>query len=97
MRFRIVAGDGKLFTWAYSAAASNAYKFYMSDMSLTNWTEITNQLPFIGTATSGTNWSAPQTWDGKGDNYMNGRYMVGSGMGAAYRSACGRIAYLDII
>lgn len=97
MRFRIVAGDGKLFTWAYNNATANSYKFYMSDMSLTNWTEITNQVPFIGAATSGTNWSAPQTWDGKGDNYRNGRYMVGSGMGTAYRAAAGRIAYLDII
>ena len=97
-KWRIVdTKEGKLFTWGSSGATYNGYKFYMSDMSLTNWTEISDQTPFVGLGASPNNWSSPQTFAAKGDNYMNGRYMVGSGMGGAYRSACGRIAYLDII
>ena len=97
-KWRIVdTKEGKLFTWGSSGATYNGYKFYMSDMSLTNWTEISDQTPFVGLGASPNNWSSPQTFSAKGDNYMNGRYMVGSGMGGAYRSACGRIAYLDII
>tara|TARA_Y100000768_G_scaffold356577_1_gene311054 strand:- start:192 stop:1502 length:1311 start_codon:yes stop_codon:yes gene_type:complete len=93
-KWRIVdSRDGKLFTWGDDGSGGNGYKFYMSDMSLTNWTEITSQNPFTGT----TGNSYPQTYAEKGDNYRNGRYMVGSGMGSAYRNAAGRIAYLDIL
>ena len=97
-KWRIVdSRDGKLFTWGDDGSGANGYKFYMSDMSLTNWTEITNQTPFIGAGTGSNNWSAPQTYAAKGSDYRNGRYMVGSGMGGAYRMAAGRIGYLDIL
>ena len=89
--------EGKLLTWGSSGATYNGYKFYMSDMSLTNWTEISDQTPFIGAGGGSNDWSAPVTYSNKGDDYMNGRYMCASGMGGAYRAAKGRIAYLDLI